>query len=355
MNLREIFTPAAVAAHFTEVGSNQLPYLGASLFPSRKKMGLDLAWIRGHMGLPVSLMPSAFDAKATFRDRIGITKTETEMPFFREGMKIKEKDRQELLRAEDADDPYAQVVLERVFDDAANLIAGADVVAERMRMQLLFPEDGNMGIAIRANGTDYTYNFDAEGKWKTENYIALTSTDLWTAPETSDPLAALNEAANKVKEKTGAMPEYAIMNQYTMGLMSKSDAIKNRFLTRGGLTIGYLTDAEVKNVIKDTTGLTVIVYDKRFADEDRTAKKFVPDGYVSIIPAGDLGATWYGTTPEEADLMDSPTAEVAIVNTGVAISRFIEEHPVNVNTIASEIVLPSFERMDEVAVLKVIA
>ena len=43
-------------------------------------------------------MPSAFDAKATFRDRIGFEKLETEMPFFREGYKIKEKDRQEMLR-----------------------------------------------------------------------------------------------------------------------------------------------------------------------------------------------------------------------------------------------------------------
>ena len=30
------------------------------------------------------------------------------------------------------------------------------------------------------------------------------------------------------------------------------------------------------------------------------------DGYVAMIPAGDLGGTWYGTTPEEADLIASP-------------------------------------------------
>lgn len=46
---------------------------------------------------------------------------------------------------------------------------------------------------------------------------------------------------------------------------------------------------------------------------------------------------------------------LAIVNTGVAVTRIIEEHPVNINTFASEIVLPSYERMDEVAVLKVVA
>ena len=72
------------------------------------------------------------------------------------------------------------------------------------------------------------------------------------------------------------------------------------------------------------------------------------------IPDGALGSTWYGTTPEEADLQGASGAEVSIVNTGVAITRILQEHPVNINTFASEIVLPSFERMDEVAVLNVL-
>lgn len=87
-------------------------------------------------------MPSAFDAKATFRDRIGFEKLETEMPFFREGYKIKEKDRQEMLRVQESSDPYAAEVIARVFDDTRDLIDGANVVPERMIMQLLFPEGG---------------------------------------------------------------------------------------------------------------------------------------------------------------------------------------------------------------------
>ena len=79
-------------------------------------------------------------------------------------------------------------------------------------------------------------------------------------------------------------------------------------------------------------------HDKLYADEGGASHKFVPDGYVSFIPEGALGKTAYGTTPEEADLAGSGKADVAIVN-----------------TFASEIVLPSFERMDEVAVMKVTA
>ena len=94
--------------------------------------------------------------------------------------------------------------------------------------------------------------------------------------------------------------------------------------------------------------------DKQYRDESKVAHAFVPNGYVCLIPDGALGSTWYGTTPEEADLQGASGAEVSIVNTGVAITRILQEHPVNINTFASEIVLPSFERMDEVAVLNVL-
>lgn len=354
MDFKSFFTPAAIAASWTEVASNRIPYLGAGLFSNKKKSGLDLAWIKGSKGLPISLMPSTFDAKATFRDRIGVSKTETEMPFFREGFKIKEKDRQELLRVQDSTDPYAQAVIDRVFDDANELIDAADVVPERMRMQLLFAEDGNVGISIKANGVDYTYNYDQGGEWKKTNYTALTGEDLWTAPETADPFAAFKAAKDGILARTGSEVVYAVMNSTTFNMMAKANAIKNRYLTSNGMALGYLTDAEVKNVVKSTSGLDIVVYDKMYRDEDKVAHKFVPDGYVALIPEGDLGSTWYGTTPEEADLIGSNTAEVSIVNTGVAITRIIEEHPVNINTFASEIVLPSYERMDEVALIKVV-
>ena len=355
MDLREIFTPAAVAANWTEVASNQIPYLGATLFPARKKAGLDLSWLKGSRGLPVSLMPSAFDAKATFRDRIGFDKLETEMPFFREGFKIKERDRQEMLRVQETTDPYAEEVLARIFDDARNLIDGANVVPERMIMQLLFPVDGDVGISIKANGVDYTYNYDSDGSWKTSNYTALTTTALWTAPTTADPFAAFKTVKDAIRAKTGDELTVAIMNTYTFNLMTATDAMKNRYLSTSGISLGYLTDAEAKAVVQGTSGLQVAVYDKQYKDESGVAHSFVPDGYVCLIPSGNLGNTWYGTTPEEADLQGSNSAEVSIVNTGVAISREIQNHPVNINTFASEIVLPSFERMDSVGVLKVIA
>ena len=356
---RTVISPKAIAANWTEAVSNRIPYLGETLFPAKQKAGLDLKWIKGHKGLPVSLMPSTFDAKATFRDRPGVTLTETEMPFFREGFKIKEKDRQEILRVLDTNDPYAQEIVARAFDDANNLIEGALVVPERMIMQLLFAENGNVGISIKANGVDYTYDYDPEvggvRQWKSTNYFALTGDALWTAAATADPFADIQTAKDAVAAK-GGNTRYAVMNSTTFRLLRNVTTVKNRFLTTNGLSVGYLSDRDIATVIKDTEDLEgIIVYDKQFMDESKNTHKFVPDGYVALLPEGNLGNTWRGTTPEEADLMGNAVADVSIVENGIAITQETTVNPVNVNTFASEIVLPSYERMDEVALLKVTA
>lgn len=356
MGLTELFTPAAIAAYWEENQSNRIPYLGEGLFPAKKKAGLDLRWIKGSKGLPVSLMPTAFDAQPTFRDRPGLTITETEMPFFREGFKIKERDRQELLRIQNSNDPYLNQILSNLFDDANELIAGADVVAERERMQLLFAAAGEVGITIKANGVDYTYDYDANDAWKTTNYFALSGTDLWSATSTADPFGDINTAKNAVIAATGSEPTIAIMNSATFNLLSKIDAVKNRFLSTSGIALSYVSDNDVMRVFRDANGITIIVYDKQYKNESGTAAKFVPDGYVALVPDHPIGQTWYGVTPEEADLLGrrAENSQVQIVNTGVAIHQRIEEGPpVNLNTFASEIVLPSYEGMDEVALLKV--
>ena len=338
--------------------SNRIPYLGEGLFPARKQAGLDLKWIKGSKGIPVSLMPSAFDAKATFRDRIGVSKVETEMPFFREGFKIKERDRQDILRAQSANDPYVTAAIARVFDDANELIEGALVVSERQRMQLLFPVNGNVGISIKANGVDYTYDYDPEvggvRAWKSSNYFELEGQAKWTDTTHSDPFGDIQDAKDAIAAKTGSDLRIALMNKATFKYLRTNTNIKNRFLTKSGAAFGYLTDNEIIQILKDTSDLDgIVLYDKQYRDEDKVARKFVPDGYVTLIPAGALGETCYGTTPEEADLMGKNVAAVQVVNSGIAITQETTVNPVNVNTYASEIVLPSFERMDEVAVLKV--
>lgn len=349
LKLNEVFAPAAIAAYWTNDPTNAIPFAHDALFPAKKKAGLDLKWLRGHKGVGVSLAPSAFDAKAPFRTNEGIKIEETEMPFFREGRHIGEKDRQEILRVMDSNDPYARDALTHIYEMSADLVTGARIVPERMIWQLLAPTNGTPGITIKAEGgANYTYNYDPDGSWKKTNYKELKTTAKWDAPTTATPIADLAAAKDAVLAATGEIVTEVYMNTATFKKMIATDEVKNRFLTVMRTTTAVILDAEARSVVENATGLTIHLYDKMFkADKDSAAEKYLPDGMVAITPSGKLGNIWYGTTPEEADLMAGQSgASVALVNTGVAITTETKVHPVNVNVYASEIVLPSFERMD---------
>ena len=354
-NFSDVFTAKAFAMYWTKYleQANAEGYLGTSLFPPVKKKGIDIKWIKGRSGLPVTLRQSAFDAVAHVRDRIGVTAIQTEMPFFRDSFIVKESDRQEILRAQDSNDPYVQPVLDNIYNDAKNLTNGANVVPERMIMQLLSPADGSPKIEI-SDGAKVSclYEYDVDGSFKVNNFKALTGTAAWTDHKNSNPVQDLLDA-KEVVERTGNVPTIALMSKKTLRDIRENENVKAYIVAKaqaaGGVVL--VTDKLVKEYISEETELTVVVNNKSFIDESGTAKRFYPDDMVTLLPAQPLGSTVYGTSPEEADLMADGKADVAIVNTGVAIATIKQEHPVNVRVLASEIVLPSFEGMDNVYVI----
>lgn len=355
MKLSDIFYAKAIVANFIEVASNAIPYLGTGFFPSKKKQGLDLKWIKGNKGLPVSLAPSNFDAKSTFRDRIGISFNETQMAFFRESMLVKEADEQEIMRCRDSSDPYVGQILDHIFNDARDLIDGADVVAERMRMQLLSPVGGAVGINISANGVAYTYDYDPTDDWKTNHYMEITgSADKWNVPATSDPLGDLEEALDAQEAISGNRPAIALMSKKTFNYIKESEKVRSGILAQNTSANVNYTSKKVKAYVEEELGITIVIYTKKYKDEAGTEHNFYPDDVVMLLPNGSLGNTWYGTTPEERTLAGSGQANVSIVNTGVAVAVTTTSDPVNTKTTVSEIVLPSFERLNECYGLSVV-
>jgi hypothetical protein len=356
MKLTDVFTAEAIAANWTEAASNKEAYLGSGFFPAQKKAGLDLKWLKGHKGLPVSLMPSNFDAKSTFRDRVGISIAETQMPFFRESMLVKEADEQEIMRVKDTNDPYAASVLENIFDDTRTLVDGANVVPERMIMQLLSPVDGSMGIEVAANGVNYSHNYDPDGSWKQSHFMKIeTETDMWNAADTCDPLDDIEAALDAQQAASGNRPEVLLMSKATFKLMKNSKKVQSGVLAQNVTANVFYTDKLVQNFVEEALNVRIVIYTKMFKKEDGTAQAFYPDNIVMMLPNGAIGKTWYGTTPEERTLAGSGQANVAIVNTGVSVSVTITSDPVNTKTTVSEIVLPSFERMDECYALQVVS
>lgn len=334
-----------MGTYIEENPSNQEGYLGQSLFPAKKVLGLDLKWIRGSKGLPISITPSAFDAKATLRDRIGFKEISTEMPFFREGVRIGEKDRQELNKVlASNNNSYIFPIINSIYDDVARLVEGVDVVNERMRMQLL-----SVGrIDISANRINYTYNYNMPSEHKE----TLLSTAKWSDFVNSNPVSDIQRWQKVMQMRTGKKPVRAICTTKTWNYIMLNQKIKFDMSVTNGERI-IMTDNLMKQYISTKLSLNIEVYDKMY-DLNGTATQFFPDDVFTLIPNGSLGSTYFGTTPEESDLMGGGTdADVKVIKNGVALTTVKESHPVNIFTICSAITMPSFECIDDIFIATV--
>lgn len=355
MLLTDVYSASAVAYRQTSNPSNSEAFMGPQFFPNRRKMGIEIKWFLQHLDTGTALKPSTLDAMATIRPRRGFESVTEEMPLFRESMPIYEKNIADIQRAQESNDPYLNEILENIYDDANELIEGSRISAERMRMALLAPIGGDMKIEIgMADNTIYRYNYDKEGKWKSNNYMELTGADTWDNPDTSTPLNDVQEATDYLTGK-GVIPTYAIMNSVTLNYLVRNDQIRSLQTSKQyGVDTGFMAPNAAKILFNAATGLTVLTYNKQYKDYDGTSKKYYPDNYITIVGANALGYTWNGVTPEERTLIGDPKVDVSVLDDGTAITVQTKYGPpVQYSTTASRIALPSFEGMDSVYVMKV--
>lgn len=349
----EVINTSAIALAATNNASNEVPYLGLQFFPEMKKAGLDLKWIKTHKGLPVTLKASNFDALPALRTREGVKIEKTQMAFFRETMQITEEDEQEIGRADDENDPYLKSALQSVYDDTNELLSGAEVVPERMRMSLLATTEGHPSIGIESDGVKYEYDYDPNGEYAAKHYLKLEGTSDWSDTENSKPLTDLNNA-RKALAKLGKIASYVLMNSNTFEYLLNNKQVKNAILAQNLTANIEMTEENVVSIVRSRTKLSIVLYDKMYMDENKNDQYFYPDNKVTLLPAGALGKTWFGTTPEERTASQVADVDVSMYGVGIAIAKKVEYGPPAVTSVtASEIVLPSYENMDSTFVIKV--
>ena len=342
MTIFDIITSTEIASYWELVTQDRAPYLGEELFPNEKKLGLKLDWLKGSSGLPIVLKASAFDVKAVPRPRIGFEKLSAQMPFFKESKYIDEELRQQLnMIIETGNQAYIDTISNRIFADETELLEGAAAQRERMRMMMLTTGV----ISMKSNGQVYEYDYRIpEGHKK-------TVTKSWS-DQTATIMDDIRKAQDIIREDTGVELTRAVTTSKVIGYMRNNTEIKKSIaiLTDGQ---GFISDSKVVSYIKDELGITIAVYDKKYKDEDGNTQNYVPEDTFTLIPDGTLGNTWFGTTPEESDLLTSGVANVSIVDTGVAITTVTETDPVNVNAKVTMICLPDFPTADQVFIYDV--
>lgn len=339
MTIFDLMQSQELTAYWEELVQDEAPYPGEELFPDDKKRGISLKWIKGSKGLPVVLKTSAFDVHAIPRARIGFEKLTAEMPYFKESTYIDEELRQELnLVLETGNQAYIDSVMNKIFDDETRLLRGARASRERMRMMAL-----TTGVvSMTANGQSFTFDYGVTHKGN--------ASVAWSDHENSDPIEDIRVAKEQIQDETGATITRAMCDGKTWRDIRNNEKIKKAIfvLTNGA---GAISDTRLKQYIADELDIDIVINDKRYKDENETTAKFMPENTFVMFPDGDLGKTWFGTTPAESDLMSGSVANVSITDTGVAVTTVQKADPVQVETIVSMICLPSFEAADQVYIL----
>ena len=155
-----------------------------------------------------------------------------------------------------------------------------------------------------------------------------------------------------IENDTGVRPARGICSRTTWNWLLKNKAIKADLNATAGDRI-FILDDVMEQYLGSRLGLALKVYSKKFIDESNAPKAFYPDSRITLMPEENLGTTWFGTTPEESDLLGSAAANVFVADKGIAITTVKKTDPVNVETKVTMIALPSFERIDEVFIASV--
>ena len=327
-----------MVSYWETLTKDRPPYLGETLFPAQKKLGLALKGIKGSSGLPVVLKPSAFDTGAIPRPRIGFDRLSAEMPFFKESLYVDEELRQQLnMVLETGNTAYIDAVLNRIFNDNTVLLEGAAARREQMRMMALTTG----AISITANGQNFDFDYGMPSTHK------VTVTTAWSNAD-ADIGADILAGLDLIENDTGVRPTRALCDRKTWNHMLKNTNFKKAISDKV-----LMTDSVLKSMLLDVYGIEVVVYSKRYNNDAKTATPFVPADTFVLFPSGALGNTWFGTTPEESDLLGGSAANVAITDVGVAVTSIQKADPVNVETKVTMISLPSFPVADQVYILDV--
>lgn len=335
MDWREFINSKEIATYILGLPLEML--IGEALFPRKKQVGMDLKYIKGAKKKPVVLKPSAFDVAVrnrTLKASVDIIKKK--MPFFKESVLVNEEDRQQLLLAAQAENrEMLLMVISQIYDNYVALVDGGDSQMERMRMQAL--ADGYINIV--SDDADIVFDFEVPANHKE----ILLAADLWSNPD-SDIVGDIERWKIIMRNAGYSVPVRMVLSSKTFGYIALNKAIKLD-IDKDGRVI--MTDEMIKNYLKNKVGISASIISGTYKLEDETEEQYYPDNKVTLIPDGNLGSTYYGTTPEEADKMYGSKLDCSIVRTGIAVTTMRKEDPVTTETKVSQLGMPSFERADE--------
>lgn len=340
----DLVTAPAIAGYWQEVTREVAPYLGETLWSNVKSPTTSIRSIIGSNAHIKLLDKSTNDAKVIPVQRAGFGDISINALEFKNSLPINESLQEQLTNALSANDAVIRdTILNRIFNDQTNLLRSAALRREQLRMEVLTTGTLNIG-----NGQTVDYGFDSSTQ------VHKASAD-WST-DGADILADLDDITNAAATDTGVELTRAIMNRKTFRALQYNSKLKASLFQNNANTGDLVPNkALVLDYLSAEYGLNIAVYQKGYTTTDVTGKAqfnpFIPDNEVILIPDGMLGNTAFAPTAEESLLATRSTAQVSVVDTGVAVSTYAENDPVGVTTKVSQKVVPTFEAAKQIHII----
>lgn len=271
------------------------PYLGRQKFGTRKQDSLDLRFIKGKNGLPVSLKASNFDAQAELRDVGGFSDIQNSMPFYREGYMVTEKEEQEYDNYRTSENSsLANNVLREISKKPMMLIEGALVVPERQIWQLLAPTDGVPKVKVVLGDKNYVVDYTADNgaEHKEKHFKSITGTSAWDKPTTCAPLDDLITACRDFAKATGYSLTRFTMNTETWEWCLRQRTQRNRYSV-SLLTMAVLDYSKDRllNTLEDMVSRLKYTISSMLTSQDRHSTLCQQVLYLHSLPEYSLAIT----------------------------------------------------------------
>lgn len=351
MELREFLNSKDIALYIEKLPEETT--LDSALFPDDKQLSMELEQAKGADGRVKALRISTFDVaskKRALNAEINLEKYE--MPFFKESIGINEKQRRDIIQAQQSGNQnLIEFLMKKVFNNYADLVNGALVQSRRMRAQVI--QNGKINISTDDGNVVLDY-----GVPKKHKETITDAAKKWNV-ETADIIGDILRWQKIFVDEGKAKPTRLVMTEITFNsTICINKAIKadmaNRYIAANATDGLIITQSEFITYLKNRFDIEVGFVNGQFINESGEDTNYYEDGKVSFIPTGTLGKTVYSVTPEEYDKsFGSTMLDTSVVKTGIAITTMVNEDPVTVDTKVSQIVLPSFERANEVFLAKV--
>ena len=336
MNLTDLLNAKSLNKYYAGVKGTTLV---EAMFPAVFSNTFDINTFGSLDGGAVEILQSSqLDADVMFRDWDLKTTTKGDKQFFREGMKLDEKRRKELLEILNTNN---QSIIASYSENIFNKFAGKNGFLGSARAIAAYTASQFLSTAkvtfVDENGGGQTINYRLADKYKE----TLAGTNIWSAA-TAKPLEDLERWKETVEEGGGNV-EIALMSKATYNTLKKHDTVKALFKN----VIVTVTPALIKSTIEDVIGMTILIWDEKIK-VGKTTKNVFPDNIVTLIPNGQLGVMEYGPTPTKTDellglLGDREVVDIAGTFATVEVVPESKSAGVvnNVNVVIEDLVAPN--------------